>query len=206
MRGYRDRVHAGEVLAGRSQIGPDALVCGLPRGGVPVAAQMCRGNGAILSALLVRKVRVPWQPELAMGAVAEGGLYLDKALIRSLGLTHEAVEAVVASERAELIRRRDALGIPAPELGGRDVVLVDDGLATGSSMIAAVRVVKAQGPSRLTVAVPVGSASGIAAVMAEGVEVSCPLVPKGFRAVGEWYEDFSEVSDEHVRQLLTGAE
>lgn len=205
MRGYRDRVHAGEVLAGRSQIGPDVLVCGLPRGGVPVAAEICRRTGARLSALLVRKVGVPWQPELAMGAVAEGGLYLDKALIRSLGVTEGSVAAVVATERDELIRRRDALGIPAPELGGRDVVLVDDGLATGSSMIAAVRVVKAQEPSRLRVAVPVGSATGIAAVTAEVVEVSCPLVPHGFRAVGEWYEDFSEVSDEQVRKLLAGA-
>lgn len=205
MRGYRDRVHAGEVLAGRSEMDPDSVVCGLPRGGIPVAAEVCRHTGAKLSALLVRKVGIPWQPELAMGAVAEGGLYLDEALIRSLEVTEEAVMAVVASERAELERRREALGIPAPDLGGRDVLLVDDGLATGSSMIAAVRVVKAQHPAHLRVAVPVGSSTGIAAVAAEGVEVDCPLVPHGFRAVGEWYQDFAEVSDEQVRSLLSQA-
>jgi putative phosphoribosyl transferase len=206
--GFRDRADAGRVLAGalRHLAGrDDVIVLGLPRGGVPVASEVARELGAPLDVLLVRKLGVPGHAELAMGAIATGGVrVLNPSVIEPLHIPPEDLERVTAREAVELARREQAYrpGRPPLDLAGRVVVVVDDGLATGSTMRAAVAALRALGPARIVVAVPVGSRDTCDDLAAEADQVVCVRAPAGFRAVGEWYEDFSETTDEHIRALL----
>jgi len=208
-RPYLDRTDAGIRLAGHlaAYVGrADVVVLGLPRGGVPVAAEVARALGAPLDVFCVRKLGVPGEPELAMGAIATGGVVVvNEAVVAEISAPPELVAEVAAAERAELDRRERAYRGDRPPLplAGRTVVLVDDGLATGASMRAAVRAVRSAGPARVVVAVPVAAAETCRSLEAEADEVVCPLAPKGFRAVGGWYEDFSATSDDEVRRCLT---
>ena len=206
---YPDRAAAGRALAvtliEEAVAVDDPVLLALPRGGVPVAAAMQPLLDADLDVLLVRKVGAPRQPELGIGAVGEDGvLLLDDELVRHTGATVEQVRATVARERDELARRgavyRDDRG-PA-DVEGRDVVVVDDGVATGVSARAALQVVRAREPRRLVLAVPVGSRSSLAQLEQHADTVVCPLVPRRFRAVGQWYEDFAQVSDREVVAAL----
>jgi predicted phosphoribosyltransferase len=208
---FRDRVDAGRQLAQR--LTPyagrdDVLVLALPRGGVPVAAEIAAALDAPFDVFLVRKLGVPGQPELAMGAIAEGGTtVLNDDLIDSLGTSVEMVERVRARELQELERRQRLYrGVrPRPDVHDRTVILVDDGLATGASMEAAVGALRAMGPARVVVAVPVGARESCARMAALADEVICAQMPEYFAAVGQWYADFSETSDEEVSALLSGA-
>ncbi len=210
-RVYQDRRDAGEVLARElsSYRGRDAVVLGLARGGVPVAAQVAHSLHAHLDVFLVRKLGVPHWEELAMGALASGGgVVINDNLVRSLGIGDEAIQAAIARETDELNRRERAYrgDRPPPDLAGRTVILVDDGIATGASMLAAVRAVRAQNPARIVVAVPVGPASACRELANEADEVVCATMPPGFEAVGQVFADFHQVSDDEVRELLTPGE
>jgi predicted phosphoribosyltransferase len=209
MAGYTDRRAAGRVLAGAVALAvrpsEPVIVLGLPRGGVPVAAQVARRLSAPLDAYGVRKLGAPGQPEFALGAIATGGVQVvSAAAVAGLGLGADVLAAVVAREAAELARRERAYrdGRPPPRLAGRTAVLVDDGLATGATMVAAARAARAAGANRLVAAVPVASSEGADAVRAEVDELVCPLIPPDFRAVGQFYDDFASTSDEEVRDLL----
>ncbi|MGI8806696.1 MAG: phosphoribosyltransferase [Acidimicrobiales bacterium] len=210
--GFRDRVDAGRILAAR--LGHlagrgDLLVLALPRGGVPVAHEVAQALDAPLDVLLVRKLGVPGQPELAMGAIAGGGVrVLHQAVVDALGLTAGAIDAVAQREGAELARREQAYrgGRPPLHLAGRTVVLVDDGLATGSTMRAAVASVRAQLAGRIVVAVPVGARETCEALAGEADEVVCAHMPRSFVAVGQWYDDFSPTNDDQIRALLAWPE
>jgi predicted phosphoribosyltransferase len=213
MTPYHDRRQAGRVLgaalsplqlAGRS----DVLVLGLPRGGVPVAYEVARALRAPLDVFVVRKLGLPGHEELAFGAIASGGVRIvDEELVSGLGIPHRTVEAVVAREQRELARREQAFrGDRLPlELAGRTAVLVDDGLATGSTMRAAVAGLRQARPDRIVVAVPIAASSTCRELAAEVDEIVCAATPERFRAVGLWYEDFSQIDDEEVRELLTAA-
>jgi predicted phosphoribosyltransferase len=208
---FRDRTDAGQRLAarlgeyaGRSGV----LILALPRGGLPVAFEVARSLRSPLGVFLVRKLGVPGHEELAMGAIATGGVcVVNEAVVRELGIGGEAFEEVAARERTELERRERAyLGdVPAPEARGRTVILVDDGLATGSTMRAAAEAVRRQGPERVVVAVPVASRETCEELRAEVDEVVCAETPEPFRGVGRWYQDFSQTTDEEVRELLAKA-
>ena len=208
---YRDRRDAGRVLATslRAHAGrPGLLVLALPRGGVPVAAEVAEALHAPLDVFVVRKLGMPGHEEYAMGAIASGGVrVLDEQTVHRLGLSDDEVDAVTRAEQRELDRRerlyRDDR--PMPELRGRTVILVDDGLATGSTMLAAVRAVRAQRPARTVVAVPTAAADTCDMLRDEADEVICADTPDAFRAVSLWYDDFSQTSDEEVRQLLQQA-
>lgn len=203
---FRDRVDAGRQLAPllEGERGPGTVVVGLPRGGVPVAAEVARALGAPLDVVAVRKVGHPWQPEYAIGAVTSGG---GLVLRGRDGLTEEEVERAVtgARLRAEGLDRELRRGRPAPDLAGRTVVLVDDGLATGATMLAAVRWARAQQAGRVVVAVPVGAASSVRALAAEADAVVCPYALRDFGAVGYWYADFGQVATAEVLRLLDEA-
>jgi putative phosphoribosyl transferase len=208
---FRDRHEAGRILGQRVRriIRDDsAVVLALPRGGVPVGFEVAQALHADLDIFLVRKLGVPGHEEVAMGAIASGGIrVLKHSLIAQLGLTPDIVEAVTAAERLELARR-EALyreGRPPIPLHGRTAMLVDDGLATGSTMMAAARALRAQGPKRIVVAVPVASAEACEDIRARVDEIICAFTPEPFYAVGLWYEDFSQTSDEEVRELLERA-
>jgi putative phosphoribosyl transferase len=205
---FRDRSDAGQILA--SRLGeyagdPSVIVFGLPRGGVPVAYEVARSLGAPLDVFLVRKLGVPGHRELAMGAIASGGVQvLNRSVIDHLAITVEQVEEVAGQEGKVLAdREREYRGHrPPAEISGRTVVLVDDGLATGASMRAAVAAARNQGPERIVVAVPVAARETCAALEAEADKVVCALTPDPFYAVGLWYDDFSQTTDEEVRALL----
>lgn len=206
---FRDRAEAGRLLgaqlAGR-RWPQDSIVLALPRGGVPVAFEVARALGLPMDVIVVRKLGVPWQPELAMGAIASGGVrVLDQQLIRTEGISQEDVEAVAAREEQEAERRERLFraGRPALELRNRTVILVDDGLATGSTMRAGVECVKSLGPSAVIVAVPVASRQACAHLRDAADECVCLAVPQPFGAVGEWYRDFRQTSDAEVRELLS---
>ena len=211
MTRFTDRADAGrrlgQALVGRWP-GQPVVVLGLPRGGVPVAAEVAAALGAPLDVLVVRKLGVPWQPELAMGAVAGGGVrFVDPAVVRQLGVPADQVEAVTRRELVELERRERAYREdrpPAP-VAGRVVVLVDDGLATGATVRAAVQAVRAAGPARVVVAVPVGAPGGCRALREVADEVVCLEEPDRFVAVGAWYDDFGQTGDDEVRRLLSAA-
>lgn len=205
---FEDRTEAGRVLAGRLRgyAGrEDVRVLALPRGGVPVGFEVARALGVPLDVFLVRKLGTPGHEELAMGAIASGGVrILNTDVIDELGISPEAIDAVTESEHRELVRReRDYRGgRPAPDMEGRTVILVDDGLATGSTMRAAVAAAREHSPARVVVAVPVGSEEAVELLGREADEVVCVSTPEPFRAVGLWYELFNQTSDEEVRELL----
>ncbi|MEN3284354.1 MAG: hypothetical protein V7607_5494, partial [Solirubrobacteraceae bacterium] len=208
---FRDRAEAGRLLAERLRElggGDDVVVLGLPRGGVPVAYEVARELDAPLDVFLVRKLGVPGHEELAFGAIATGGMrVLNKQLVESLEIPTEWIEAIDAKERRELERRERAYrgDRPAPDVAGRTVILVDDGLATGSTMWAAVLAVMEDAPARVVVAVPVADPDVCAAMQAVADQVVCLQTPRPLQAVGAWYEDFSQTTDEEVRALLERA-
>jgi putative phosphoribosyl transferase len=204
---FADRAEAGRRLAPLLQhLRPDRpLVLGLPRGGVPVAAEVAAALGADLDVLVVRKLGVPGHEELAMGAIASGGLRaLNHDVLDRLRLPPAAVDQATEAEGAVLARReRDYRGDrPPPVLEGRTVILVDDGLATGATMRVAVTAARTAGAARVVVAVPVGPPSSCDELRAEADEVVCLRAPPSFVAVGAWYDDFSETADAEVRALL----
>ena len=209
---YRDRAHAGRVLAaelGHLAGAPGLVVLGLPRGGVPVAHEVAQALGAPLDVFLARKLGVPWQPELAMGAVASGGVrVLHQAVVDALAIPPEVVEAVAAKEAAEVTRREQAYRAdrPALDAAGRTVVVVDDGIATGSTMRAAVAALRARQAARIVVAVPVGARETCQDLAREADELVCPSTPAGFHAVGQYYDDFSQTTDDEIRALLSAKE
>ena len=210
-RRFRDRHDAGRRLAARlsSYAGRgDVCVLALPRGGVPVGYEVARALGAPLDLFLVRKLGVPGHEELAMGALASGGVrVLNERVVSQLRVPPAAIEHVAAREGQELERRERAYrgDRPPPRVRGRTVILVDDGLATGSTMRAAAEALKALHPARLVVAVPVAAAETCHELRAEVDEVVCDLTPEPFYAVGLWYEDFSQTTDDEVRELLARA-
>ena len=204
---FADRIDAGRVLAERlgAYRGKDALVLGIPRGGVPVAAEVARRLEADLDVVVARKLGAPEQPELAIGAVtANGGQFLNEEIVRGLGVTDAYLECVKEEQMAEA-RRREARfrgGRPTEPVQDRVVILVDDGLATGATMRAAVRSVRKHRPALLVVAVPVGSREACAALREEADEFVCPSVPEPFGAVGYFYRDFQPTEDVEVQNLL----
>lgn len=205
---FRDRHDAGRQLAARLthyEDRPDVLVLALPRGGVPVGYEVADALRAPLDVFLVRKLGVPGQEELAMGAIASGGIrVLNDSVVRLLGLSEADIAPVEADERRELDRREREYraGRPPLDVAGKVVILVDDGLATGSSMRAAVRALHSMDPARIVVAVPVGARETCEELELEADEAVCAREPEPFHAVGVWYENFSQTSDEEVRDLL----
>ena len=204
---FRDRAEAGRRLAQQLAHlrGDDVVVLGLPRGGVPVAAEVARQLGAPLDVILVRKLGAPFQPELAMGAIGEGGIHIvNDDILRTVPPADADLEAVEARERVELERRaRRFRGdrLPTP-VSGRTVVVVDDGIATGSTARAACEVARGMGAARVVLAVPVAPASSVAELRGVADEVVCLETPGRFYAVGQWYDDFSQTTDDEVVALL----
>lgn len=208
---FRDRAEAGRMLAkklmkyaGR----PDVLVLALPRGGVPVAYEVARALHAPLDIFLVRKLGLPGREELAMGAIASGGvLVLNNDVVRALNIPEHVMQSVAEEERQELQRRERLYrgDQPAVNVRGRTVILIDDGLATGSSMRAAMAALRQQVPARIVIAVPVGPPETCAEFQGEADGAVCALTPEPFYAVGLWYQNFSQTTDEEVRELLERA-
>jgi predicted phosphoribosyltransferase len=205
---FRDRTEAGRLLAARLEKyagKPDVMVLALPRGGVPVAFEVARALHAPMDVFIVRKLGVPGHEELAMGAVASGGVrVLNDHVVAGLGIPEYVIDAVVKWETEEL-KRRERLyrgNRPPADVRGKTVILVDDGLATGSTMLAAVQALRQQGPARIVVAVPVASPDTCELMKAYVDEIVCAATPEPFYAVGLWYEDFSQTTDEEVRELL----
>ena len=206
---FRDRSEAGRYLADalRHYAGkPNLLVLALPRGGVPVAYQVARALHAPLDLMLVRKLGVPGYEELAMGAIAAGGIrVISNDVVRTLAIPDRAIAAAAANEEHELERRDRAYrgSRPPPEVEGKVVILIDDGLATGSTMRAAVAALRTQQPERLVLAVPLAPAESCEALRPEVDEIVCGFSPDPFLAVGQGYENFSQITDEEVRTLLS---
>ncbi len=205
---FRDRVHAGRVLARALEDykgKPKLLVLALPRGGVPVAFEVARELGAPLDVFVVRKLGMPGHEEYAIGAIASGGVrILNEEAIRGFGVTDAEIDAVTAEEEMELERRerRYRDGRPAPDVRGKTVILVDDGLATGSPMRAAVEALREEGPARLVVAVPTAAPETCQDIASLVDEMVCAMTPEPFYAVGLWYDDFGQTTDEEVHDLL----
>jgi len=208
---FRDRRHAGAVLADALRAHRDGIgevVLGLARGGVPVAMEVATRLGLELDVLVVRKVGVPWHQELAMGAVAGGGVrYLNRDVVREVGIAAEDVTAAIEREFEEAERRERSYrdGRPPVAVEGRPAIVVDDGMATGASMRVAVAALRQRGATRCTVAVPVAARAACAELRGEVDEIICAATPKPFLGVGLWYEDFSETTDDEVRRLLAEA-
>ena len=208
---FKDRFDAGRFLASklrRFANRPDTIVLALPRGGVPVGFEVAKALNVPLDVFVVRKLGVPGYEELAMGAIASGGIrVLNEDVVRAAGIPQKTIVAVAAEEERELQRRerdyRD--GRPPVVVEGRTVILVDDGLATGSSMRVAVLALKKKGPAEIIVAVPVGAPATCAEFESEVDQAICAITPEPFLSVGQWYEDFSQTSDEDVRDLLKRA-
>jgi putative phosphoribosyl transferase len=210
-RPFATRRKAGEVLAtklAKYAHRTDVLVLALPRGGVPVAYEVARALHAPLDVFLVRKIGVPGHEELAMGAIATGGVrVLNKEITEAIGISEAAIDALARQEQQELARRERLYrgDRPGPSVSGRAVILVDDGVATGSSMHAAAVALREMHPSKIIVAVPVGAQETCDEFREDVEEVVCVVTPEPFLAVGAWYADFSQTSDEEVRELLQKA-
>lgn len=208
---FTDRRDAGRQLArelAKYATEPNVVVLALPRGGVPVAYEVARALHAPLDVFLVRKLGVPYHRELAMGAIASGGArVLNQDIIDALEIPNFMIEQAVAAELKELKRRERAYrrGRSALDVRGKTAILVDDGLATGASMRAAVMALRQLGPARIVVAVPTASAETCDEFRSEVDEIVCAQTPEPFLAVGAWYEDFSQTTDEEVRELLERA-
>jgi predicted phosphoribosyltransferase len=207
MEAFADRTHAGRVLGAElaPAAAPEVVVLGLPRGGVPVAAAVAVALRAPLDVLLVRKLGVPGAPELAFGALASGGVrVLNPDVVAAVELAPAAIEEIVMREAAELTRRERRLrrAHDPVAVAGRPVIIVDDGLATGATMRAAIAAVRARGAEHVTAAAPVGARESVARLERVADAVVCCLTPDPFGAVGRWYEDFSELSDDAVADLL----
>ncbi|MGH3676235.1 MAG: phosphoribosyltransferase [Mycobacterium sp.] len=207
-RTFTDRREAGQVLAEELTAyhgKDDLLVLGLARGGVPVGWEVAASLRAPLDVFLVRKLGVPQWQELAMGALASGGgLVVNDSLMRSLGISDDQLRETIEKETEELNRRESAYrgGRPPLDVAGKIAMLIDDGIATGASMLAAVRAVRAAKPARVVVAVPVGPPSACKQLAEEADDVVCAMMPPSFEAVGQVYSDFHQVSDDEVRELL----
>lgn len=205
---FHDRREAGRRLADRLRHlsgPPPPVVLALPRGGVPVGYEIATALGGELDVLIVRKLGVPWEPELALGAIASGGVrILNPEVVGPLSLGEDEIERIAADERRELERRERLYrgDRPTPEARGRTVVLVDDGIATGATVRAAIRALRERHPERIVVAVPVAPAETVARLREQADEVVCLESPEPFVAIGLWYEDFSPTSDTEVRELL----
>jgi putative phosphoribosyl transferase len=205
---FRDRADAGKQLAeklSKYSARGDVIVLALPRGGVPVAYEVAKALNAPLDVFLVRKIGLPSHEEFAMGAIASGGTVLiNDEVTRTYGVSQQHVDAAIARERSELERREREYRGPRklPDLRGRTVILVDDGLATGASMRAAAAAVRALGPARIVVAVPIAPAETCEVLREEADEVVCALTPEPFYAVGLWYQDFAQMTDSEVTELL----
>jgi putative phosphoribosyl transferase len=203
---FMDRVEAGRLLAKELSLHhlPSTVVLGLARGGVSVGFAVADRLHLPLDVIVARKLGVPWQPELAMGAIAGTAHILDGRMIRELGISDEDVEEVVAREQAEMRRREELYRDcePGLDLHGKSAILVDDGLATGSTMMAAVRHARSLHAASVVIAIPVGSRQACDRLRREADDLICLSIPEAFFAVGEWYHDFAQVSDSEVQNLL----
>ena len=208
---FRDRPDAGRALAAqlaRYAARADVIVLALPRGGVPVAYEVAAALGAPLDVFVVRKLGVPGHDELAMAAIASGGIrVINQEVVRALRIPADVIDEVAAAEQVELERRERAYrgGRPPPDVRGKTVVLVDDGLATGSTMRAAARALRQREPAAIVVAVPVAAVEACEEFRAEVDDTVCVATPEPFFGVGRWYDDFSQTTDEEVRELLSRA-
>jgi len=209
---FADRAEAGCMLASKLAAYSgrrDVIVLALPRGGVPVASAVAGALRVPLNVFVVSKLGAPWEQELAMGAVAEGGVeVLDLSLTKLLGISEKDIQEVAEAARKELESRKTLYrgGRPPLELAGKTVILVDDGIATGCSILAAITAVRRRNATRVVVAIPVAPASGCSAIRMEADEVISVEEPEMFLAVSQWYRDFTQVSDEDVQKLLQNAE
>ncbi|HEU0273144.1 MAG TPA: phosphoribosyltransferase [Candidatus Udaeobacter sp.] len=205
---FLNRVDAGQRLAQKLTAyanRKDVLVLALPRGGVPVAAEVAKTLNVPLDVFVVRKLGLPFHPELAMGAIASGGVRVFNGdVVNSLRIPDEVIDSVSAQEFAELQRREKAYrnDLPPPEVEGKTIILVDDGIATGSTMLAAIAALRQLNVAHIVVATPVVPASTYCEIRRVADEVVAAMIPEDFHAVGQWYEDFSQTSDDEVRKLL----
>jgi putative phosphoribosyl transferase len=205
---YKDRKEAGRVLASKLRTyagNENLLILGLPRGGIPVAYEVAKALNAPLDVFVIRKLGAPFQPELAMGAIAGGGIIvLNEEVVRGYGVTDEEINEAVTRETIELERREKLYRgeNESQPIEGKIVILVDDGLATGASMRAAVKAAKKYNPEKVIVAVPVGARDTCQTLSKEADEIICAYMPEQFWAVGSWYEDFTQTEDREVRDLL----
>jgi len=205
---FADRAEAGRLLAAELdllKLSANVIVLALPRGGLPIGLEVAKKLRAPLDVVIVRKLGVPWQPELAMGAIASGSVQtLDHDLIRALGVSRAQIEAVIDKEKVELERREKLYrkGRPALDLRGRTALLVDDGLATGSTMLVAARYVRSLKPARTLIAVPVASVQACERLKTEADDCICLATPEPFVAVGQWFADFPQVTDSEVQRFL----
>ena len=205
---FADRAEAGRLLAAELdllKLSANVIVLALPRGGLPIGLEVAKKLRAPLDVVIVRKLGVPWQPELAMGAIASGSVQtLDHDLIRALGISRVQIDAVMDKEKVEVERREKLYrkGRPALDLHGRTVLLVDDGLATGSTMLVAARCVRSLKPGRTLIAVPVASVQACQRLREEADDCICLATPEPFVAVGQWYADFPQVTDSEVQRFL----
>lgn len=207
-RPFLNRREAGRILAerlGEYANRQNILVLALPRGGVPVGYEVAAALDASLDVFVVRKLGAPWNEELAIGAIASGGIgIVDRRAVELLGISQQEIDRIVAAERRELERRERLYrgGRPFPELAGKTVLLVDDGLATGSTMRVAIEAIQSRGPAKVIAAVPVASREACAIVASAADECVCAMTPEPFYGVGEWYTDFSQTTDADVLELL----
>jgi putative phosphoribosyl transferase len=207
---FQDRFEAGRILASRlSQFAQrnDVIVLGLPRGGIPVAFEVAKALNSPLDVFVVRKLGVPGREELAMGAIASGIRVVNRAVVDALGIKNDEIEEAATEQRAELERREREYrnGRPMLDVHNRTVILIDDGLATGSSMRVAAMALRKREPARIVIAVPVAAPSTCEELESEADQVVCAITPEPFLAVGQWYRDFRQTSDDEVHKLLDRA-